>query len=528
MLEKLRNKLKLATNLPSPPAVAQQIIELAADPAIDVAKVAKAMSRDPALTAKVMRIANSPLYSKQRKSENLRQALVVLGLNAATTLALSFSLVGTYKALKSSRIDYARYWRRSILCASAARTFAELKRIKELEDVFLASLLQDVAVLAIDRVQPDFYEGLPPHANHAQLIAHEQSRLGADHANLSAWLLTFWKLPDSICKTVELSHSPMQADPNTREGLSARCLALGSDCTEMLLGDRASLKLSDLSIAAESWLGVSADAFAGAMEKIVAQMPETERLFEAELLDSDACGAILEQARELLLVRNLENIEHVGALQKKTEDYEAKNTELENKHRRDALTGVFNRGHLDQALDTEFRGAVTGGWPLSIVFIDLDHFKKVNDTHGHPAGDAVLVATAKILLDVVRDTDCVARYGGEEFIIILPGLGSEGAKKICDRLLSRLRAARHEIAGGTVIATASLGLATQHPGAPFASVSQLLEAADRSVYAAKRQGRDRMVCYDPRETPATTLVHKAEEPDQGAEGGTSRTRAGAA
>ena len=94
MLDKLRNKLKVAVNFPSPPAVAQQIIDLASDPDIDVVKVATAMSRDPGLTAKVLRIANSPLYSKQRKSENLRQALVVLGLNAATTLALSFSLVG--------------------------------------------------------------------------------------------------------------------------------------------------------------------------------------------------------------------------------------------------------------------------------------------------------------------------------------------------------------------------------------------------------------------------------------------------
>src|SRR5450631_4431820 len=125
MIEKLRDKLKLAVNFPSPPVVAQQIIELASDPEIDVVKIANAMIQDPSLTAKILRIANSPMYSKQRKSENLRQALVVLGLNAATTLALSFSLLGTYKAVKSSRVDYSRYWRRAILSASAARTRSE-------------------------------------------------------------------------------------------------------------------------------------------------------------------------------------------------------------------------------------------------------------------------------------------------------------------------------------------------------------------------------------------------------------------
>jgi diguanylate cyclase (GGDEF)-like protein len=528
MLEKLRNKLKLAANFPSPPAVAQQIIELASDPEIDVVKVAKAMSRDPALTAKIMRIANSPLYSKQRKSENLRQALVVLGLNAATTLALSFSLVGTYKTVKSSRIDYSRYWRRAILSASAARTFAELKRIDALEDIFLASLLQDIAVLAIDRVQPDFYEDLEAHASHAQLIAHEVSRLGVDHAALSAWLLGFWKLPESLCQTVEWSHAPARTDAHTRAGLSARCLALGSDCAEMLLGDRTSLKLSDLSVNAESWLGISADSLGEGMEKIVAQLPEVQRLFDETLLDDDACVAILEQARELLLIRNLQNIQQVGALQRMTERFEARTAELENKHRRDALTGVFNRGHLDHVLDAEFRSAVAGGWPLSIVFADLDRFKQVNDTYGHPAGDAVLIATANIILDVVRDTDCVARYGGEEFIIILPGLGSDGAKKIGERLLARLRSAHHEVAGGTVIATASLGLATHHPATPFESAAKLLEAADRSVYAAKRQGRNRLVSYDPKELPATSQILSIEAPGHGMQDVLKRTRAGVA
>ena len=136
MLEKLRNKMKLAVNFPSPPSVAQQIIELASDPEIDVVKVANAMRQDPSLTAKILGIANSPMYSKRRKSENLRQALVVLGLNATTTLALSFSLIGTYRAIKSSRIDYTRYWRRAILGASAARALGELKRLDALEDIF--------------------------------------------------------------------------------------------------------------------------------------------------------------------------------------------------------------------------------------------------------------------------------------------------------------------------------------------------------------------------------------------------------
>ena len=499
MLENLRNKMKLAVNFPSPPAVAQQIIELASDPEIDVVKVANAMRQDPSLTAKILRIANSPMYAKRRRSENLRQALVVLGLNAATSLALSFSLIGTYRTIKSSWIDYTRYWRRAILSASAARALGELKRLDAPEDIFLAALLQDIAVLAVDRVQPDFYDDLPGHATHAQLTAHEVSRLGVDHAALGAWLLGHWRLPESLCHIVEWSHSPTTTDPQTRAGVCARCVALGSECAEMLLGDRTSDKLNELSANAAAWLGIAPEALGEALERIVALVPEIERLFDTTLLEADACAAILEQARELLMIRNLQSMQQVGALQELTPHFEARTAELEDRHRRDAMTGVFNRGHLDRVLDAEFRSAVAGGWPLSIVFADLDHFKRVNDTYGHPAGDAVLTATARIILDVVRDTDCVARYGGEEFIIILPGLGADGAKKIAERLLDRLRSFHHPVAGGTLITTASLGLATLHPAAPFDSAAQLLEAADRSVYAAKKRGRDRLVAFDARE-----------------------------
>lgn len=176
MLAQLQEKLKTAVNFPSPPAVAQQIIALASDPDVDIVKLTATISKDPGLAAKILRVANSPIYSKRRKSDNLRQALVVLGLNAATTLALSFSLVGTYKKIKSVGIDYTSYWHRAILGASAARAFATAQRVNNLEDIFLAALLQDIAVLAIDRVQSDFYGTLPEDASHHDLATYEASQ----------------------------------------------------------------------------------------------------------------------------------------------------------------------------------------------------------------------------------------------------------------------------------------------------------------------------------------------------------------
>ena len=498
MLAQLQEKLKTAVNFPSPPGVAQQIIALASDSNIDIVKVANAISKDPGLTAKVLRVANSPIYSKRRKSDNLRQALVVLGLNAATTLALSFSLVGTYKKLKSTGIDYNSYWRRAILGASAARAFGAHHRLNNLEDVFLAGLLQDIAVLAIDRVQSDFYASLPESPTHLNLSDYEKEKLGEDHAFLGSWLLEHWKLPESLCRTVALSHDPTGEVATTPVGLAARCVALGGECVDILLAGEKLTDLTDLSRHAAEWLGMSSDALAQTMGSIVAEIPEIARLFDTTLLDADAAASFLDQARELLMIRNLQAIAQVDALQENSDNLEARTVELEDKQRRDALTGAYNRGHLDHVLAQEFQSATQGKWPLSIVFIDLDRFKLVNDTYGHPSGDAVLIGVAKIILDVVRDEDCVARYGGEEFVVVLPGLPSSAAEIVCNRLLARLRDAKHPVSGGAMITTtASLGLATQGGATQYSSVAELLEAADRSVYAAKKAGRNRLVRFDP-------------------------------
>ena len=157
MNSEIEAQLRRSVNFPSPPGVATHIIELAQDPEIEMGKVAKALSMDSALSSKVLRIANSPLYAQRRKSENLRQALVVLGLNATLTLALSFSLVKSLRGAKPNGLSYKFYWRRALLAATAARALGDAMRQTLAEEIFLAALLQDVGMLALDQAVPDLY-----------------------------------------------------------------------------------------------------------------------------------------------------------------------------------------------------------------------------------------------------------------------------------------------------------------------------------------------------------------------------------
>jgi diguanylate cyclase (GGDEF)-like protein len=496
MLNDLKSKLKASVNFPSPPAIAQQIIALAGDPDIDISQVAAAIGRDPGLAAKLLRVANSVLYSRQRKSTNLRQALIALGLHGATTLALGFSLIGTYRGLKSNGLDYDRYWRRAILSASAAKCFGALQNASAVDDIFLVALLQDIAILGVDRAAPDFYRDLPRNASHGEFRAHETARLGVDHAELGAWLLDYWKLPEPICRAVAWSHAPPIADRSTPAGMAACCVALGSECVDILLAPAAATDFVALAEHASELLGIDAPAVAQVMGKIVAEIPEIERMFDTKLLQADAASVILDQARELMILRNLQALGQVSSLRETNPKLEARAVAPQDAQLRDGLTGLYNRGYLDLMLRREFQAATTGNWPLSVVFLDLDRFKGINEAYGREAGDSVLITTAKSILSVARDTDCVARYGGEEFVIVLPGLASPGAKIFCERLITRLRSTLHPIGVTMVSVTASVGLATHSPKTPFQRASDMINAADRSVHIAKKSGRDRLALHN--------------------------------
>lgn len=165
---------------------------------------------------------------------------------------------------------------------------------------------------------------------------------------------------------------------------------------------------------------------------------------------------------------------------------------------RDPLTGVYNRRHLDNQLSAEFAYAVRHGAPLSVMLLDVDHFKSVNDDHGHPAGDAVLRALAETLNGLVRTEDVVARYGGEEFAVVTRGISGANALMLAERIRRRVEAMSVPVDGGQSLKiTVSIGIATNHGNIPFEDPAVLLKACDEALYKAKETGRNRCVHANP-------------------------------
>ncbi|HXB97819.1 MAG TPA: sensor domain-containing diguanylate cyclase [bacterium] len=156
----------------------------------------------------------------------------------------------------------------------------------------------------------------------------------------------------------------------------------------------------------------------------------------------------------------------------------------------DGLTRLMLRRPLMERLDLELKRAQEQGQPMSLVMLDIDHFKSVNDTYGHPAGDLVLREVAAVLKRSVRDVDLCGRYGGEEFVVLLPQTPLDGARLVAERVREAVAARGFELRGERRVITVSLGVATSPEHG--AEARALIGAADEALYASKQAGRDRV------------------------------------
>ncbi len=183
--------------------------------------------------------------------------------------------------------------------------------------------------------------------------------------------------------------------------------------------------------------------------------------------------------------------------------------ELYERSVRDNLTGLFNRGYFLSQIGPLAELIAMRELGLAMILVDIDHFKRVNDTHGHHVGDLILREVAEVLRESARGDDLVARYGGEEFILALPSCSQEQAIERAERIRTRLSSRLVEASEGRVGVTASLGLAFA-PAGRGRDVATLITAADKALYEAKRSGRDRVIAAT---SLAAEFSHKTESAD---------------
>jgi len=490
----LRERLERCSSLPTLPSVAIRVLELCQQDDLDLNQIARVICNDPALAAKLIKTANSPLFALRREVTAIPNAISVLGINAVRTLVLSFSLAKEFRT--GNRDGLRDYWYRSILSALAARELCQGSLLGNREEAFLCGLLQDIGMLALSRATGQPYTDLLDRSapDHDKLIELEKEAYGVDHSQVGAWLLERWRTPRLLAEVVAASHKPAGVESANAAGAQdklrflASIIALSGRFADQWVGDTklASSRLHDH--IAQHWHDgpINAEVINA---RLVEQAPHLAPLFEVRL-DAAEMSAVLEQAQEVLLSLSVRTSLELNDVHEALARLESRTAILLAEAQRDPLTGVANRGYTTSYLHDVFKAAVESRRLVGAIFADIDNFKLVNDNYGHAAGDAVLQSVVQCITRSVRGGDFVGRYGGEEFVIVLRADNPAELAVVAERVCQNVAQTRHSIGGGRFLSvTISLGCALldtlRHRAA-----GDLLEEADRALYAAKRAGRN--------------------------------------
>ncbi|HRC72473.1 MAG TPA: GGDEF domain-containing protein [Candidatus Competibacter sp.] len=530
----LEQRLSFCGNLPTLPAVALRIIELANNPEVHLNDVARVIAMDPALVTKLFRVANSPLYGVRRKATNLRQVLNLLGLQGTLALALGFSLMASSRGINGIPLDTEQFWRRSLLAATACRTLGERLGLKNLEELFLAGLLHGIGILALAIMMPDQYATLLDESGDRQLDGSavldverlarlERVRLQVDHTQVGSWLLNRWGLPDYLCHAVAGSLDP--SDPLVPEPHRSlvECVALSVRLADIWVRPGYWQNSPQIAELARQWFGLAAQDYVELLGSVGAKLPEMAELFQIKTLDATEIAGILDQAREALTVRNRQEMAALasgghppgtGVAAVAAADFLAERPvtvigssppaglhpqlPLDDEYVFDSLTGLFNRAYFEDILRRELTTAKAQNWPLTLVLVDLDHCTQINETRGQAVGDQVLIVLCRLFGANIRRHDTVARHGGDEFALLLPASGAEPGRHLLARLQELARQWEPTLGGeNSLHITFCAGLAT-YPDSGFAesiTAEELLQAAEEALAAAKRAGPDQLFVY---------------------------------
>jgi two-component system cell cycle response regulator len=629
-------ELKSSGKLPTPSGVGLRILVLTRSEDCSLDEIARTLQSDPALTGRILKLANSAISGTATPSTNVRDAGIRLGLRTVCNVALGFSLISGNRMGRCAAFDYDQYWSWSLACAVASEKISRELRLGVPGEAFTLGLMARVGRLALASVHSEDYSALLnklSSGGRVELERFEREAFCINNREVGAAMADDWGLPPvfaevllhngtRIPETLDwpesttylrlLSATARVADvllggqeasalwPAARESLielgvpaeacqkcydeigdrwkewgqlvrvpahfSARASEIEAGSAQAAILDReqerespaslrilvvddepTSLRLVSALLKREGHQVVTAtnghEALSMALEDppqmVVTDwmMPEmdgvqlcrnlrsndagrdlyililTGRSEEERIVEAFEAGADDHVAKpvnqKLLLARIRPGIRVIKLqedLRRQVRQKEEANRRLAIEKRRfkvasmtDALTELPNRRYAMKRLEKEWGTSERTGLPLSVILLDIDHFKKVNDTYGHDVGDDVLRGTATAVHGVLRTSDTCTRMGGEEFLVICPGTPLDGALLLAERLRAAIEANKVQSScPEKQSVTVSLGLGcTSMKG--VASIDMLLKVADESVYKAKRLGRNRVaIQYGPR------------------------------
>ena len=481
-------------NLPSPPGVAVKILEMYSQPEICVDDLGKVISADPALSARIIKYANSASFARRHPATSLKQAIMVLGAAGVKLIALSFSLTEMGKSDDDDGFSYDEFWKTSIATAvSAKEIFRAVGKDEEIG--FLLGLLMNIGQIGMACSDPDSYlkllSDLP--VNDPRLIEKEKEVFGSNRFDQVIAVLNAVGFPESISTSLECL-----ANTDDGESIESTSLKLANQTSYLLLTENPDLE--------------TVRSISKRLSKLTGfNIEQSQQLFDSTLESYKEVASVLsyenpkaKSLREIELEAKMSLIQETMALQMSNAEVQRENSELKDMAYIDALTGLGNRRQYDGMFAAEMERCARMNRPLALIVVDIDHFKSVNDTHGHAAGDSILANVASRLSLHIRSYDFLFRFGGEEFVLILPETSEDECRIVAERLRESIAAQAFEFEEKQIPVTISIG------GANFSkelngTEETLFKQADENLYVAKQTGRNKVVLPSDNAVAETTV-----------------------
>lgn len=490
--KKLLEVVQQTDRLPTLPGVAMKILKAVKNEKNSLSELAVILSKDPSLSAEVLRLINSSFYSLKAKVTTVQHAVNLLGISAVKNLALSFSLVRDYRDGTLNQFDYSLFWKSSLVGAVACKLITERLIPPFAEDAFFLGLIHNVGILALNQCMPEQYSLVTMEMDRTLCSYHEAENrvLGLNHMELGEYLVKKWGLPETFCVSIRNHHEPdiFKAKNNDIEILT-RSLCLSSLFIDAIIyqDKRFYAAIAQLEYLIKEYGYSDNLQTVQIVQKIQEQTKDIFPIFDIKIAEEDYLR-VIEEARDELINLSSNYMQQLIEQRKMIES-------LSSQASRDSLTNLYNYHKFQEIIEKEIYRAKRYNHDLCLIFGDLDHFKDVNDKYGHLAGDVLLKATAECLEDTLRSSDIVARYGGEEFAVILPETGVDDALTVAERLRRNVDSLRIDYEGEKLSISMSFGIA-KLDAANNLSAADLLKRADHALYQAKEAGRNRCCLFD--------------------------------
>lgn len=484
--EILDNVINSIDKLPTLPGVAMKILEAVQDQKSGLKELADILSTDPPLSAEVLRLINSPYYGLNARITSVTHAVNLLGATTVKNLALSFSVVKSFRSSNGDGFDYTRFWKDSLFSAVAMKLISQKKCPQLADDAFFLGLLHNIGVLTLNQCMRDQYTLVLAEKakNQSSYLDAERQVLGFTHMDVGSLLAKKWCLPEIFHTPIGHHHCPEAlngADPETT--LLTQMLHLTALLVDFVnLPDKA-YQLGLIEYHAKEYGFDEQFKVEPILQEVETLTQVIYPVFEIKIESEAGYLEMIEAARKELIHLSADFMSRLFEQKKRIEILNERATH-------DGLTKLTNYQRFQEILDEETYRAKRYKSPLTLLMADLDHFKKINDTFGHLAGDYILRSVAELLKISMRKSDIVARYGGEEFAALLPETPQEGAFILAERLRDKLAQMQFAYGDHVIFVTMSIGIAAYDPKND-SSNADLIKKADIALYRAKKDGRNR-------------------------------------